>query len=501
MQERYINVRITAILVLALLVRLLGIATRPIWYDEAFSILFAEKGFSAMLYGTLAPTGAGSADIHPLGYYISLWLWMKIFGESIIAVRILSISAGLVVVYVVYAIALEIALDVRTGELSMLIAAFAPFQIHYSQEIRMYSFLAMWLLVATYAFLRASTTGNWRWWLVFSVSAALAQYTHNLAAFYLLPLALLAIFQKNWKSLWGVIISGIGALLLYSPWLLQLPEQFSKIQNAYWIERPGISEVFTLLVVYTANTPLPAQWIPVVLAIALIVVAIGIVQTVKMTRRSSTKVGLRLLYFSLAPPLFLFLFSQWRPVYIERALLPSGAIFCIWLAWVTMKTGLPKIVQLTFLSLLMIAFALGIYQHITYQGFPYGPFQELDASLRQRFTSGDVILHSNKLSMLPAILFDRQLSQSFMDDPEGSSTDTLAPATQEVLGIQAKTDVQGATNDARHVWYIVYDQSIKEYQAAGHSTHPDIEYLNSHFRLQKEEQWGGLQLLLYTNEP
>src|SRR5215208_3825945 len=102
MQERYFNLKTAAILILALCTRLLGIASRPIWYDEAFAVLFSEKGLSAMLYGTLAPTGAGSADIHPLGYYTLLWLWMKVFGESLVVTRLLSVMAGLISVYVVY---------------------------------------------------------------------------------------------------------------------------------------------------------------------------------------------------------------------------------------------------------------------------------------------------------------------------------------------------------------------------------------------------------------
>src|SRR5919109_4387856 len=102
MQESIFNRKTAAILFLALLVRLLGISSRPIWYDEAFAILFSEKGLSAMLYGTLAPTGIGSADIHPLGYYTILWLWMKLFGGSLMAARSLSILAGVASVYLIY---------------------------------------------------------------------------------------------------------------------------------------------------------------------------------------------------------------------------------------------------------------------------------------------------------------------------------------------------------------------------------------------------------------
>jgi mannosyltransferase len=500
MQGRIFNMKVAAILVLAFCVRLLGIASRPIWYDEAFAILFSEKGLSAMLYGTLAPTGAGSADIHPLGYYTLLWLWLKVFGESLVAIRLLSIVAGLVSVYLVYLIALEALSDTKTARLSMLFAALAPFQVHYAQEIRMYSFLAMWLLLATYAYQRGSRSDDWRWWVLFSISAALAQYTHNLAAFYLGALAVMPILQKNWTALRAVTLSGIGALILYAPWAMQLPAQFSKIQSAYWVERPDISKLFTLILVYLTNTPLPFNLIPGALAVALIVLIIGFIQTLRYTRQTTTKDGLRLLYLSFAPPIFLFLFSQWRAVYIERALLPSGAIFCIWLAWVITKTNLSNVAQYSLLGLLAISSVLGIYQHMTYRDFPYGPFQQLDRSLREGVASQDVIVHSNKLSMLPALLFDRNLSQSFIGDVPGSGTDTLAPATQEVLNIRAEKDIHSATKNAGRVWYIIYQRAIDEYKAGGHPTHPDLEYLDSQYRLDSEESWDGLRVFLYTKD-
>jgi Predicted membrane protein len=501
MQERTFNPKLAAILFLAFLVRLLGIASRPIWYDEAFAMLFSEKGLRAMLYGTLAPTGIGSADIHPLGYYTLLWLWMKVFGESLVATRLLSIVAGLISIYLVYLIAFEALSDAKTARLSMLFASLAPFQIHYSQEIRMYSFLAMWLLLATYAYQRGSKTGNWRWWILFSVSAALAQYTHNLAAFYLILLALLPIFQKNWRTLRAMLFAGLGALVLYFPWAVQLPAQFSKVQNAYWVERPDISKLFTLLLVFITNTPLPASLVAGVLASALIIVIIGIIQTIRSSRQTHETEGLWLLYLSFGPPLLLFLFSQWRSVYVERALLPSGAIFCIWLAWGITKTNLPNPARYALFSLLSISSVLGIYQHITYHDFPYGPFRELDTSLQQHLEPGDVIVHSNKLSMLPAMIFDHNLPQSFIGDQPGSRTDTLASATQQVLGIKAESDIQSATRNSERVWYIIYQRSIDEYEANGFPIHPDIKYLDSQYDLKSEENWDGLRVLLYAKKP
>lgn len=492
--------RVILILFVALFVRLIGIASRPIWYDEAFSILFSEQGLEQMLYGTLAPAGAGSADIHPLGYYTLLWGWMKIFGGSLIATRMLSVLAGLASIYLVYQISLEL-FDTKTAETAMLIAALAPFQVHYAQEIRMYAFLALWLLLATYSYLRGSMTGSRHWWIIFGVASALAQYTHNLAAFFLIPLAVTPLLKKDWRTFRSIVISGMVAAILYLPWLIQLPSQFAKVDQAYWVTKPSISSIFTLLLVFTINTPLPDRWILPTLAIAIFILTIGLMQTARAKKGDHKTNGLWVLYLSFVPPVLLFVFSQWIPIYIERALLPSGLFFCIWLAWIIQNTNLPNAGRVLMTVMLAVIFTAGIYQHITYRSFPYGPFREMAAYLRKNAEAEDLILHSNKLSMLPAIYFDRTLPQTFIGDPPGSATDTLAPATQQVLKIKAETNIRSAVSGVKHVWYIIYQRSIDEYIQAGKSTHPDIEYLNSQFTLESQKTWGDLQILLYTKNP
>ncbi|NLF15628.1 MAG: hypothetical protein GX597_27890, partial [Anaerolineaceae bacterium] len=45
---------ILAVFVLALALRLINLSGRPMWYDEAFAVLYAEKPFETMVYGTVA---------------------------------------------------------------------------------------------------------------------------------------------------------------------------------------------------------------------------------------------------------------------------------------------------------------------------------------------------------------------------------------------------------------------------------------------------------------
>jgi hypothetical protein len=267
------------------------------------------------------------------------------------------------------------------------------------------------------------------------------------------------------------------------------------------VERPDISKLFTLLLVFITNTPLPTQFIATALASVLVIVILGIIQTIRHSRQPHAGTGGWLLYLAFGPPILLFLFSQWRPVYIERALLPSGAVFCIWLAWVIRHTNMQKAVRYASFILLGLSSILGIFQHLTYRDFPYGPFRALDQSLRERIDSQSVVVHSNKLTMIPAILFDRDLPQSFIGDEPGSPADTLATATQQTLQIEAEANIEYATRNAKKVWYIIFERSIAEYKAGGIGTHPDLEYLDSRYHLESVENWDGLQVFIYTDEP
>ena len=104
---------------LALALRMVALNARPLWYDEAFAVLFGEKGFALMLRGTLTPVEGAAADVHPLAYYTALNGWMQILGQSPFAVRMLSVFTGLLVVAAVFAIGRRL-FDRRAAAVGML---------------------------------------------------------------------------------------------------------------------------------------------------------------------------------------------------------------------------------------------------------------------------------------------------------------------------------------------------------------------------------------------
>ncbi len=489
-----------AVFLLAFLVRLLGIASRPIWYDEAFAVLFSEKGLKAMLAGTLTVDASGAAaDIHPLAYYTLLGEWMKVFGESLVSVRLLSVLLGVGIVILGFFLVRRLFADFRLALAGALGLALSPFMVHYSQEIRMYALLALALTAATLAFWQGLHSPKKGWWVLFAICAALAQYTQNLAVFYLVPLSLTPVFLRRWDKVRSTFLAGLGAVVLYLPWLLQIPAQFNKIQDSYWVQRPTVSAIFTTMLTYVTNLPVDTRWLPLALAVTLLVLFVAIYQTWLALHQKipSARRGLWLAYLAFTPPALAFLFSQWRPVFIERAFLPSGVMFWLWLAWALLAVRMPRIPRGICIGFLVAGVSLGLVSHLSYAGFPYAPYKALDASLESRLQPGDVIIHSNKLSFLPAVYFDRALHQEFLADLPGTGTDTLAPATQQVLGITETASLNEVTMGAARVWVIVFQKELDESAALGLAQNPNLAWLDTEFHLANIENWGSLLVYDY----
>ena len=122
MNTKRLNLPLLGILALAFILRLWSLADHSLWYDEAFSVLFARSDVSTMLSGTV------NAVEHPLLYYLSLKFWMTVFGENAFAVRLFSVVTGVATVGMIYLIGRDL-FSKQTGLVTAFIVAAAPFHL------------------------------------------------------------------------------------------------------------------------------------------------------------------------------------------------------------------------------------------------------------------------------------------------------------------------------------------------------------------------------------
>jgi len=223
-----------AITLLASLLRVLRLGFQPLWWDEGYSLYFATNPLAEMLAQT-------ARDIHPPLYYALLHGWIDLFGPSPVAVRLLSVTVGVITVPLAYAAGRLLA-GRRTGLLAAFLLAINPLHIFYSQEVRMYGLVALLGLVSTasvavlfsthaasrtthHASRITSSYSMFRvvcLWCAYVIATTAALYAQYYAAF--LPLAHTLFALWRWRRAPRRLARWLGAQLLiglaFLPWLL-----------------------------------------------------------------------------------------------------------------------------------------------------------------------------------------------------------------------------------------------------------------------------------------
>jgi mannosyltransferase len=487
---------LTLVLLVAFGLRLYALSDKEMWYDEAFAVLYAEKDPGSIVYGTITPVEGAAADIHPLLYYFFLHAWMGI-GQSPFVVRFPSVVLGLVSICLVFRIAREL-FDARAGLLATILAAISPFHIWYSQEARMYSLLCMLSLLSVYLFVKASKSGEWRHWIGFGLATGAALYAHNLAFLIIVALDLAVLLCRRWDVLRQLIVAQLVSLLLFLPWLLLVPGQFAKVRQAYWIPRPGPTELVRTLIVFNFNLPGPTWALPFTLFFSLLLLALTLYRLLRpagaAAGRGSWATNL-CLSLSFMPVLTMFAISQIKAVYVERALLASALLYYVTVARAMLRSRLPRVIVASLIPIPLLLLTSLSYQY-NYADFPRSPFREANSYLRERYVAGDVIVHDNKLSFFPSHYYDRGLDQEYVGDAPGTPTDTLALPTQEVLGLLAEPNMPAAADDAERVWFVVFQRALDEAKELG-EPNPNHAWLEDHYRLTDTIECGDLRILLY----
>jgi uncharacterized membrane protein len=458
---------------LGVAVRLPGLESRPIWYDEAFSLLLAARPVSDILHGT-------AADTMPPFYYLLLGAWQSL-GSAIWVQRMLNVVLGVALIGLVYLLGRELYGRIAAGWAAAL-AAISPLLIYHAQELRMYTLLALSLTAYVYFFLlvrrenRASR--KTAAWAGVVIAGAAALYTHNLAVFSIVALDFFLAFRKEWGGLGRLVLAQLAMVALFLPWLQFVPGQLQKIQAAFWTPQPGVLEIVQAIVTFHASLPLSSWALVLGVAASLLAVALTVYAILRRLPLGWREGFVACLI--LVPPVLLFLASYlMRPVFVPRAFLLSLIGYLV-LAGRVIAEVRPRPMGWILAGAFVTSAVLGLTAQAAHRTFPRSPFREAAAFLTATAADGDLVLHSNKLSYFPMIVYATDLAQDFLPDQPGSHNDTLAAATQQALGLIPLDDFEGAAEDARRVRYVIFQRELDEYAATAVGLPPALAWLIGH---------------------
>lgn len=210
---------------------------QSLWRDEAFSVLVAERPLSTVL---------GKLTFEPPVYYILLHFWIKIFGESEIAARSLSLlGVALATIIIIYWSEKLF----KKHWLTLFLPVFIfinPMLIYYAFEIRTYGWYIFFAVLSMFSYLEKR-------WILYIVSGVLGFYTHTFFGTILLVEAVHWVVFNRQKFLKikllfrdplvkSMFITGLFII----PWLLKITASAGQLKNS-WYFPVNLNLVYSVL--------------------------------------------------------------------------------------------------------------------------------------------------------------------------------------------------------------------------------------------------------------
>lgn len=209
----------TLVILVGFAARIYRLGEKNIWWDEALSVIAARLPL-------VETTNWTAADVHPPLYFWQLWGWMRLFGETEFALRLVTVFTSLLTVAAVIALTRSVTRSNSAGALAGLAIALSRFSVWWAEEMRMYSLAALFMtlfLLATYRFLKGDRSKFNLAAIVLAEIAAISTIYVAATAALSVNLAILIVgfvrhekarFWRSWTA------TQLAALALFSPWLM-----------------------------------------------------------------------------------------------------------------------------------------------------------------------------------------------------------------------------------------------------------------------------------------
>lgn len=481
---------------LAAWLRFYDLTAAAIWGDEGSSLLLSQYSLADLWVHA-------SHDVHPPLYFMLLKGWIGLFGDGIFSIRLLSALPGIATV-LLGAWLVRLIATARAAWLAALLLALLPTAVRYSQEVRMYSLLGLWLLGATIALVYwVRQPQRARYLVVYALLMTAAFYTHYFTALcvlahwlYLLVIRLTAgerhIERRGW---W---LTNVAIVLLYLPWV---PQLLDLVRHADQLEvggdvgwEPAVSlfslpaMVWQFLVQDQSEDLSAAAWGLLPLPLLLLSVA----SLAAWHDRGRYKFNTLLLIYALLPLLVVFGVSWISPLFIERYL-TAYALALPLIMGIAIDRLLPR-ARLLALGLLVVfagAEVTGLRNNTNVD--PLDQFNVPVNYVNQQYQPGDRIITSDMLWYLSYVYYNTTGEQPMLFTPPTASGASTRPndygfgtLVDDSAGNIYIDSLAALPKDARRVWLV--SSTDQPYEFAP---------LPAGWRVVSEQKGGGAMARLY----
>lgn len=292
----------------------LPLLVRSLWYDEAFTAAMANTP-------TLSDFGkALISDVHPPLHYLITKIFVAAFGQSEIVLRLPSLIAGLLIIYMVFRMTLSLLPHIEERRIiafyASVLVAILPAMSYYSVEARYPMLLALAVCTALWALFEQRVK-------LLTVALLCIPLLHAVGIIYAGVLLILSAYQLRSRAAKVILLTtpsviAAGLLILI---------QSSDVANGFWL--PPVNPTWHIIDMTVMLKVSDGALALVIMLTIMFVTALSIWVARGLLTRSWR--GQFVAVIALVPVALWAVGEVWHPIYLQRAVLASTImIVVIW---------------------------------------------------------------------------------------------------------------------------------------------------------------------------
>jgi len=232
---------LVGIVCLGLVLRSHALGAVHSWFDESFSWRMAQFSFPEII-------ARSERDVHPPFHFLVLGVWSRLFGPSLLSLRLSSMLFGLGTIlggfFLASAACGSMSLSRRrtAGLVAALLISLSSLQIHWSQQARMYTLGTCLTVWSTWMLLRWFQSGGTLRLIGYVLLAGGLALQHHYGTFTVFAQLTFALGRSARRAVAGswqneflpVVLAGWATFSLWALWLPSFLLQRSQVKASYW---------------------------------------------------------------------------------------------------------------------------------------------------------------------------------------------------------------------------------------------------------------------------
>jgi Dolichyl-phosphate-mannose-protein mannosyltransferase len=425
---------LASIAAIGVALRFYSLGAHYLSYDESFTVLMVGRPLPDLIR-------AAAGDVHPPLSYLMYWVFVRLAGGTTpLTLRLPAAVLGSLAIWQVYGLMRRLSFSRPALLAGLALFALSPFEIHYSQDARMYGLLQLAVLGAVLAML------DRRYWLM-GAWMAVAAWSHNYGLFYVAVIGAAAFVRELGRPVIAAadpVLGWVGpqdsarprdvllacglAIVSFVPWAGVLVQQIHTLGSGYWMVPLSLGQFIYPIFPLVWGVALPEALNGLGAAVAIGLVLFAMLKAFKLKRY-------RLLVWLMVAPALLAagvsLVST--PIYLYRALIGCVPPMLLLIGWaIADGTGLRE--RAWAAAVIAPLLLLAIWNRL-----PSLQAQTAENSWALRtvlagYQTGDIVFHGNVGTLSGFEATGPAWLPNYLMTVQPGSVGVLTPQTRAALG-------------------------------------------------------------------